>query len=423
MGVLNTDPAVSLNATFAPTWPPAGNVGMLSQSGALGLAILDYARALNIGMSSFVSVGNKADVSGNDLLVLLGRRPAHAGHRALPRELREPAQVRAHRARRWRARSRSSRSSRGARRPARAPPRATRRRWRASTSRSTRSSSRPGVIRTDTLEELFDVAALLVDAAGARRAAGRRRHQRRRPGHPARRRLRGARPRRCPTLAAATLAALRAFLPAAGGPSANPVDMIASATPEQYARADRGRRRRSRRRRPGRRSTSRRWSPSPRRSRRAIARGAGDGARREAGAHRVHVVAGRARRCSAPGRAGRLPVVQLPGERGPGARRRRALRRAGGARPRGTAAHARPLRRAAPIRAVVDRVLAGADGPRLARAATTSRRCCAPRASTFAASEQVAPARRGRGRRAARLPARRQGDRARASSTRATSAA
>lgn len=42
MGVLNTDPAVSLNATFAPTWPPAGNIGMLSQSGALGLAILDY---------------------------------------------------------------------------------------------------------------------------------------------------------------------------------------------------------------------------------------------------------------------------------------------------------------------------------------------------------------------------------------------
>jgi len=68
MGVLNTDPAVSLNATFAPHWPPIGNVGMLSQSGALGLAVLDYVRQLNIGMSTFVSVGNKADVSGNDLL-------------------------------------------------------------------------------------------------------------------------------------------------------------------------------------------------------------------------------------------------------------------------------------------------------------------------------------------------------------------
>ena len=68
MGVINTDPAVSLDATFAPAFPPPGNVGMLSQSGALGVAVLDYARALNIGVSTFVSVGNKADVSGNDLL-------------------------------------------------------------------------------------------------------------------------------------------------------------------------------------------------------------------------------------------------------------------------------------------------------------------------------------------------------------------
>src|SRR6185295_15104118 len=67
MGVLNTDPAVALNATFAPTWPPAGNIGMSSQSGALGLAILDYVRELNVGISTFVSVGNKADVSNNDL--------------------------------------------------------------------------------------------------------------------------------------------------------------------------------------------------------------------------------------------------------------------------------------------------------------------------------------------------------------------
>src|SRR5262245_62353245 len=48
--------------------PPVGRVAMSTQSGALGLAILDYARQLNIGFSTFVSVGNKADVSGNDLL-------------------------------------------------------------------------------------------------------------------------------------------------------------------------------------------------------------------------------------------------------------------------------------------------------------------------------------------------------------------
>src|SRR5437899_3137156 len=68
MGVLNTDPAVRMHATFAPIQPQPGNVGFLSQSGALGLAVLDYAHELNIGLSSFVSVGNKADVSGNDLL-------------------------------------------------------------------------------------------------------------------------------------------------------------------------------------------------------------------------------------------------------------------------------------------------------------------------------------------------------------------
>lgn len=68
MGVLNTDPAVALNATFAPTWPAPGGVGMLSQGGALGLAILDHLRRLNLGVSTFVSVGDKADVSGNDLL-------------------------------------------------------------------------------------------------------------------------------------------------------------------------------------------------------------------------------------------------------------------------------------------------------------------------------------------------------------------
>lgn len=68
MGILNADPAVRLNATFAALLPPAGNVAMSSQSGALGLAVLATAEEMGIGMSSFVSVGNKADVSGNDLL-------------------------------------------------------------------------------------------------------------------------------------------------------------------------------------------------------------------------------------------------------------------------------------------------------------------------------------------------------------------
>ena len=69
MGVLNGDPAVSLNATFAPTMPPFGHAAFVSQSGALGLSVLDYAKEYGIGISQFVSVGNKPDVSGNDLLL------------------------------------------------------------------------------------------------------------------------------------------------------------------------------------------------------------------------------------------------------------------------------------------------------------------------------------------------------------------
>ena len=69
MGVLNSNPDFSMNATFAPTMPPYGPVGFISQSGAMGLSILDYAEELGIGIHQFVSVGNKADVSGNDLLV------------------------------------------------------------------------------------------------------------------------------------------------------------------------------------------------------------------------------------------------------------------------------------------------------------------------------------------------------------------
>ncbi len=72
MGVVNTDPDVRLNATFAKAVPLAGDatgkIGFISQSGALGEAILANARDLNLGISMFASTGNKADISGNDLL-------------------------------------------------------------------------------------------------------------------------------------------------------------------------------------------------------------------------------------------------------------------------------------------------------------------------------------------------------------------
>ncbi|MBN2043556.1 MAG: GNAT family N-acetyltransferase [Anaerolineales bacterium] len=68
MGIINTDPAVSLNGQFSPFAPIEGKIGFLSQSGALGIAVIEYATRLGLGMSSFVSVGNKADISGNDLV-------------------------------------------------------------------------------------------------------------------------------------------------------------------------------------------------------------------------------------------------------------------------------------------------------------------------------------------------------------------
>lgn len=72
LGMQNTDSTIRLNASFSPVFPKEGNVAMASQSGALGLAVLDYASSRNIGFSYFVSLGNKIDVSGNDLIQYWG---------------------------------------------------------------------------------------------------------------------------------------------------------------------------------------------------------------------------------------------------------------------------------------------------------------------------------------------------------------
>jgi len=68
MGVLNTDTDVRMNGTFAATRPEAGTAGFISQSGALGEVILAHARQIGLGIAYFVSMGNKADVSGNDVV-------------------------------------------------------------------------------------------------------------------------------------------------------------------------------------------------------------------------------------------------------------------------------------------------------------------------------------------------------------------
>ncbi len=234
MGVLNTDPAVRLNATFAPTWPPAGNVAMLSQSGALGIAMLEQVNALNIGISSFVSVGNKADVSGNDLLSYWADDPrtrvivlyleSFGNPRRFARLAPEVAR------RKPIVAVKSGRSAAGTR---------------AASSHSAALASldvavdalfeQAGVIRTQTLEELFDIAALLSTQAVP---AGPRVGVVTNAGGP------GilladaceAHGLVLPTLSPATLETLRELLPPAAG-LANPIDMVASATPEQFERA------------------------------------------------------------------------------------------------------------------------------------------------------------------------------------------
>jgi acetyl coenzyme A synthetase (ADP forming)-like protein len=70
-GVINTDESVKFNATFGRVTPPPGNIAFITQSGAVGLAALEYAEAEGIGLSKFASIGNKTDINENDMLEYL----------------------------------------------------------------------------------------------------------------------------------------------------------------------------------------------------------------------------------------------------------------------------------------------------------------------------------------------------------------
>jgi acyl-CoA synthetase (NDP forming) len=232
MGLLNTAPAVNLNGTFAPVYPPQGNIAMSSQSGALGIAILDYARQTNIGISQFVSVGNKADVSGNDLLlaweddpstdVILLYLESFGNPRKFSRIARRIGMTKPIIA------VKSGRSGSGSRA--------------ASSHTGALASSdvavdalfeQAGVIRTDTIEEMFAVASLLANQPLPR---GRRVGIITNAGGPG-------------ILAADALEAAGLNLPELSGPTRkrlseklpaeastrNPVDTIASGGPAEYA--------------------------------------------------------------------------------------------------------------------------------------------------------------------------------------------
>ena len=123
LGVLNTDPAVSLNATFAGASVRAGRLAICSQSGAIGIGLLGHAAARRLGVSSFASLGNRARRLDERPAGTVGRGPANGRRDALRGDVRKPRTLRAHRAarraaqadpRRQRPQARRRRARRGA---------------------------------------------------------------------------------------------------------------------------------------------------------------------------------------------------------------------------------------------------------------------------------------------------------------------
>lgn len=234
MGVLNAAPGLRMNATFSPIFPAPGRVGFSSQSGALGLAILAAASRLGIGLSSFASVGNKADISGNDLLqywesdpdtdvILLYLESFGNPHKfgRLARRIGRSKPIAAVKSGRTGAGTRAASSHTAA--------------LAAGDVAVEALFRQAGVIRTDTLEELFDVTAVLANqplpsgrgvgiitngggpgilAADACESHG----------------------LEVPELSAATRERLADFLPPEAG-MRNPVDMVASAGADSYRQA------------------------------------------------------------------------------------------------------------------------------------------------------------------------------------------
>jgi acetate---CoA ligase (ADP-forming) len=235
MGIANTDPNVRLDATFAPGMPPMGRVGFSSQSGALGLAIIEHANSLGLGISTFVSVGNKADISGNDLLRYWESDPGTDVILLYLESFGNPKKFSQIARRVGRSKPivvvKSGRSAAGAR----ATSSHTGALIAASDVTVDALFRQAGVIRTDTLEELFDVASLLVNQPLPR---GNRVGIITNAGGPAILCADAceARGLEVPVLSEASQTKLRAFLPA-GASATNPVDMIASAPAEYYRQA------------------------------------------------------------------------------------------------------------------------------------------------------------------------------------------
>ncbi|MFN0087800.1 MAG: GNAT family N-acetyltransferase [Blastocatellia bacterium] len=231
LGIVNGSEKIRMLGTFAPAGPPPGNISISSQSGALGLALMNEVGRLGLGLSSFVSIGNRADVSGNDLLqywesddttdVILLYVESFGNPRRFARIARRVARSKPIVA------VKSGRTETGAR--------AASSHTAALASSDTAADAlfaQTGIIRVGTLSEFFAVTRVLASqpipegnrvgiltnaggpailAVDAGEAAG----------------------LTIPALSEATQARLRAVLPATASAN-NPVDMIASAGPDHY---------------------------------------------------------------------------------------------------------------------------------------------------------------------------------------------
>ncbi|MBC7630653.1 bifunctional GNAT family N-acetyltransferase/acetate--CoA ligase family protein [Aeromicrobium sp.] len=159
LGIINTAPDLQLNASLSPTMPPQGRVGFFCQSGALGTAILESVSRRGLGLSTFVSAGNRADVSGNDLLqywqeddateVILLYLESIGNPRKFSRIARRVSRTKPIVA------VKSGRSTQGV------PVGHTVKRTSAPQSAVDAMFRQAGVIQVDTLDEMFDVAQLL----------------------------------------------------------------------------------------------------------------------------------------------------------------------------------------------------------------------------------------------------------------------
>jgi acetyl coenzyme A synthetase (ADP forming)-like protein len=234
MGIVNMAEGVRLNATFAPVPPEPGPIGFSSQSGGLGIAILEEAGRRGLGVTTFVSVGNKADVSGNDLLLYWEDDPATEvvllylesfgnprRFGRIARRLSRKKPIVAVKSGRTTAGSRGASSHTAA--------------LASSDDEVDALFAQTGVIRVDTLEELFDVADVLAHQPLPRGRAVAIVGNAGGPGVLAA----DACERyglEVPLLSAGTQARLREFLSPDAAVS-NPVDCIASASAEDYRRA------------------------------------------------------------------------------------------------------------------------------------------------------------------------------------------